>query len=219
MGYPRWWRPGRQQRCSRTGSRSWSTARRGQSKSCPGRNECETPLVQDGGMSGAAEVTIRYAREADLEAIQRIYNHEVATGTATWDEEPWPMEKRRTWFAEHDALCPLLVAEAGGRVVGFASLSKMSQKSGWRFTREDTIYLDPAWRGCGLGRRLLGELLQEAWRIGMHAVVATISSENSASIELHRSLGFEVVGTLRETGLKFGRRLSTTYMQLVRAEE
>ncbi len=167
-------------------------------------------------MTVAAEVIVRYAREADLEAIQRIYNHEVLNGTATWDEEPWPMEKRIAWFAEHDALSPLLVAEAHGQVVGFAALSKMSQKSGWRFTREDTIYLDAAWRGKGLGRRLLGDLLEEAWRMGMHVVAASITSENEVSIALHRALGFEVVGTLREAGLKFGRRLDTTYMQVLR---
>lgn len=167
-------------------------------------------------MTVAAEVIVRYAREADLEAIQRIYNHEVLNGTATWDEEPWPMEKRLAWFAEHDALSPLLVAEAYGQVVGFAALSKMSQKSGWRFTREDTIYLDAAWRGKGLGRRLLGDLLEEAWRMGMHVVAASITSENEVSIALHRALGFEVVGTLREAGLKFGRRLDTTYMQVLR---
>lgn len=169
-------------------------------------------------MTATTGVVVRHARESDLEAIQRIYNHEVAHGTATWDEEPWPMERRHAWFTEHDALCPLLVAEADGQVVGFAALSRMSQKSGWRFTREDTIYLDPGWRGRGLGKRLLGALLAEAWRIGMHVVAASITSENEVSIALHRRLGFEVVGTLREAGLKFGRRLSTTYMQVVRPE-
>ena len=151
----------------------------------------------------------------DLPAIHRIYNHEILTGTATWDEEPWTMEHRRAWFAEHDASTPVLVAECDGVVAGFAYLSKMSQKSGWRFTRENTIYIDEAFRGRGIGKVLLTALLDEARRIGMHLVVAAISSENAVSIELHRGLGYSMVGTMNEAGLKFGRWLGATYMQRI----
>ncbi len=165
-------------------------------------------------MSLAIDVRIRPATEADLPAIQRIYNDEIIAGVATWDEEPWTMEQRRHWFAEHDQSQPVLVAECGGQVAGFAYLTRMSQKSGWRFTREDTIYLDPEFRARGIGRVLLTALIEEARRVGIHVVVASITTENEVSIHLHRSLGFEVVGTLREAGLKFGRRLDTCYLQL-----
>jgi phosphinothricin acetyltransferase len=165
-------------------------------------------------MNAPANLLVRPAREDDLGAIQRIYNDEILTGTATWDEEPWTMEQRLAWFAGHDASTPVLVAECdGGAVAGFAYLTKMSQKSGWRFTREDTIYIDEAYRGRGIGNALLTALLDEARRIGVHLVVASITSENEVSIGLHRGLGFEMVGTLKEAGLKFGRRLDTTYMQ------
>jgi len=160
-------------------------------------------------------VNVRKAREDDLPAIQRIYNDEILTGTATWDEAPWTMERRRDWFAGHDDLTPVLVAEAAeGNVAGFAYLSRMSEKSGWRFTREDTIYLDPAFRGRGVGRVLLEALLEEARRIGLRLIVASITSENAASIALHRGCGFETVGTFRNAGFKFGRWLDTTDMQL-----
>ena len=168
-----------------------------------------------------AAVPVRPAIEGDLEAIQRIYNHAILTTTATWDEEPWPVDRRRAWWAEHQAPGPeqpVLVAEAGGGVVGFACLALMSQKSGWRFTRENTIYVDEAWRRKGIGRVLLAALIAEAERIGLRLLVASITSDNVASIGLHTQFGFETVGTLKDAGWKFGRRHSTTYMQR-RSEE
>ena len=162
-----------------------------------------------------ADVTIRPATEADLEAINRIYNHEIAHGTATWDIEPWSMERRRDWWASHsDPLQPVIVAERDGTVVGFAYLTYMSQKVGWRFTREDTIYIDESCRGQGLGRVLLGATLDAAREIGARLIVASITSTNEASINLHRQFGFEVMGTLRNAGYKFERWLDTTYMQV-----
>ncbi len=159
------------------------------------------------------EIAIRRAEEEDLPAIQRIYNDEILTGTATWDEAPWTMERRRAWFAEHDRMSPILVAlAANGDVAGFAYLSRMSDKSGWRFAREDTIYLAPAYRGRGVGRVLLEALLGEARTIGLRVIVASITSENAASVALHRRCGFEIVGTLKNAGFKFGRWLDTTYM-------
>jgi phosphinothricin acetyltransferase len=158
---------------------------------------------------------VRPATAADLPAINRIYNEEIETGTATWDEDPWTMDQREAWFASHDATQPVLVAQAAaGDVAGFAYLSLMSAKSGWRFTREDTVYLDPAYRGKGIGRLLLTTLLDEAKVIGLRLIIASITWDNAASIGLHRALGFEVVGTLHNAGFKFGRWIDTTYMQL-----
>ena len=169
-----------------------------------------------------SSVQVRPANEGDLEAIDRIYNHAILTTTATWDEEPWPMERRRAWWEEHRAPGPeqpVLAAQSRGVVVGFAYLTLMSQKSGWRFTRENTIYIDEGWRRKGIGALLLGALLAEAHRLGVRLVVASITSDNDASIALHGRFGFEVVGTLRDAGWKFGRRHSTTYMQRLIGDE
>ncbi len=163
----------------------------------------------------AGAVHIRPAVPADLPAIQRIYNDEIEIGTATWDEAPWTTEQRADWFAAHDRMQPVLVAEAtNGDVAGFAYLSLMSNKSGWRFTREDTIYIHPAYRGHGIGRQLLSALLDEARGLKLRLIVASITWDNAASIALHRSLGFETMGTLHNAGFKFGRWMDTTYMQL-----
>jgi L-amino acid N-acyltransferase YncA len=165
-----------------------------------------------------ASPAIRPATVGDLAAIQAIYNDEILHGTATWDEEPWPLAKRRAWFAEHDALSPVLVAECAGRFAGFAYLSPCSPKSGWRFSREDTIYIDKEMRGAGVGTRLLAALLEEARRLDLNLIIASITSDNEASLTLHAHAGFEVVGTHRQAGFKFGRWLDTTLMQRVLRE-
>lgn len=165
-------------------------------------------------MKTATSVAIRPARESDLPDILRIYNDAIANGVATWDEAPWTMDQRREWFEHHDDTQPVLVAETEGQFAGFAYLTLMSAKSGWRFTREDTIYIDPAFQGRGIGRELLAALLDRARELGLRLIVASITSTNEASLQLHASLGFEAVGTLRNAGFKFGEWLNTTYMQL-----
>lgn len=165
-------------------------------------------------MAITAAIAVRDAIAADLDGINRIYNHAILTSTATWDEEPWSISKRVDWFYEHGPLTPVLVLEVEGAVSGFACLSLMSQKSGWRFTREDTIYVDERVRGQGFGRILLGALLQRARELQLRLMVASISSGNTASIALHRAFGFEVMGELSNAGYKFDQWQSTTYMTL-----
>ncbi len=165
-------------------------------------------------MTTITGVRVRTANEPDLRAIHTIYNDAIRTTTATWDEEPWTMARREAWFAEHDASTPVLVAECEGLIAGFAYLTRMSAKSGWRFTREDTIYIDPAYHRRGIGRALLSALLDRARELGLRLIVATISADNSASIALHERMGFELVGTLHHSGYKFGQWLDTSYYQL-----
>jgi phosphinothricin acetyltransferase len=148
-----------------------------------------------------------------MEHILRIYNEEILHGVATWDEAPWTMERRKAWFAGHDESTPVLVAEVEGEFAGFAYLSMLSDKAGWRFSREDTIYLDPKFHGQGIGKILLVALLEEGRRIGVNLVVASITSSNAASLALHKRLGFEFVGEWHEAGFKFGKWMDTTYLQ------
>lgn len=160
---------------------------------------------------------IRAATAADLTAINAIYNREVREGVATWDEAPWSRAQRDAWFAEHagDATQPVLVADAAGVVAGFAYLSLVSPKRGYRFTREDTLYIDPAQQRRGLGLRLLEALLAEARMHRLHAIVAKIEAGNAASIALHERCGFAATGRERELGFKFGRWLDLVTMQLL----
>ena len=159
-------------------------------------------------------MTIRRAADSDLEAVNRIYNLEIETGTATWDLEPWTTEQRRAWFAGHDELTPVLVAEVDGEVAGFAYVMLVSAKAGWRFTREDSIYIDERYRGRRIGDRLLAALLDVMRELGVRLVIASITSSNEASIRLHAKYGFEAMGEMRNAGHKFGQWMNTTYMQV-----
>ena len=158
---------------------------------------------------------IRDATFADLDAINAIYNHEVLHGTATWDYEPWPIERRREWFAARDATTPTLVTEADGRVVGYAFLSEFRPRPGYRHTREDSVYVLESMRGQRVGDALLAALVERARVLGVHCVIGIIEATNAASIRLHLNHGFDDAGTMREVGRKFGRWLDITTVQLV----
>lgn len=161
-------------------------------------------------------VIIRPATVADVAAINALYNYEIRTGVASFDEVEWPHERRAAWFEAHQSDAqPVFVAEDdAGDVIGFASLTLMSDKSGYRFTRENTVIITPAWHGKGVGRALMSALIFEARRLGLRLLVALVTSTNEASIRLHQSLGYEVMGTLRNAGYKFDQWHSTVYLQL-----
>jgi L-amino acid N-acyltransferase len=167
------------------------------------------------------DVHVRPALERDLEAIQRIYNHEILTGTATWDLAPWPDAQRREWWAEHaaDPSIPVLVADVEGasglEVGGFAYLSIYRAKAGYRYTRETSVYVDPRFHRRGVGRALMEVQLASARALGLHALMAVIEAENVASLELHARLGFERVSHKRQVGRKFGRWLDSVEMELL----
>ena len=159
---------------------------------------------------------VRPATVADLPYIHAIYNDAILTTTATWDEAPWPYAQREAWWHEHaeDPGQPVFAAEIDGEFAGFAYLSLYRPKSGYRFTRENTVYVEPRFHGQGVGRALLECVLGAARSLDVHTVIAVIESTNEASLALHRSLGYEVVGTEREVGFKFNRWLDSTYMQV-----
>ena len=159
-------------------------------------------------------VLLRPATQADLAAINEIYNFYVRTSTATFDLEEVRPEERRQWFDQHGERYPVLVAEAAGAVVGWCSASPFRLRPGYRHTVEDSVYLQDTWRGRGVGRLLLAALLREVERLGYHSVMALIGdSANEASVRLHASLGFRQVGIEQEVGYKFGRWLDVVLMQ------
>ena len=161
---------------------------------------------------------LRLATEGDLEAINRIYNREVREGVATWELDEWPAEQRLTWFrARSMDEEPVFVAEAEGPdgVIGFAYLTKYRGRRGYRFTRENTVMVAPAYQRRGIGRLLLSELVEAGRRMGLHSLLAFIDRENEGSIALHRGLGYQQVGAEVETGHKFGQWRSSVELQLL----
>jgi L-amino acid N-acyltransferase len=157
--------------------------------------------------------TLRPARPDDLEALRAIYNHAVQHTTASYDYEPRSAEQQVAWFAAKTAAgYPVIVAEQHGQPVGFASYGSFRAWAGYRFTVEHSVYVQEAARRQGLASALVSAVLAAARAQGLHTMVAAIDAANTGSIELHRKLGFEEAGVLREVGFKFDRWLDLAFM-------
>ncbi len=158
---------------------------------------------------------IRDATEADLAAIRDIYNHAVEHTTAIWNETVVDLDNRREWFAMRRARnFPVLVAEKDGKIAGYASYGDWRAFEGFRHTVEHSVYVEKDHQGAGIGKQLMKALIKRAGENGIHVMIAGIEAGNQASIALHEKLGFRNGGTFHEVGIKFGRWLDLTFMEL-----
>ena len=160
--------------------------------------------------------TIRPCLDADVPAITAIYAHHVETGTASFETEPpdeAEMRRRRDALVKNRY--PYFVAEVGGKVCGYAYAGPYRTRPAYRHSVEDSVYVGTAAQRRGIGRALLHSLIRACVNRGFRQMVAIIGdSSQTASIGLHRTMGFEVVGTLRNVGYKHERWLDTVFMQL-----
>ena len=158
---------------------------------------------------------IRDATPADLPEIQAIYAHHVLHGTGTFEEEPPSIEEMAVRYRKVvDHGWAWLVASDATGVLGFAYYSQFRDRSAYRYTAEDSIYIRDDVRGQGVGKALGARMIDIATQAGFRTMIAVIGdSENVGSIGVHASLGFQHVGTLRSAGLKFGRWLDVVQMQ------
>jgi phosphinothricin acetyltransferase len=157
-------------------------------------------------------VHIRLARPQDGEALLAIYNEEVG-GLTTFDLVPRSLRDQERWLADHSGAHPAVVAEDGGVVVGFGSLGPYRSRPAYATTVEDSVYVHADHRGRGVGRALLGDLVRLATLHGFHSVIGRIVGDNEASVTLHRSCGFTLIGVEREVGRKLGRWLDVAVLQ------
>ncbi len=168
---------------------------------------------------------IRLAAPGDAEAIRAIYNVEVLGSTNTFDMVARTKKEQESWLLEHRGVHPAIVAVEPAttdegyvgadneRVLGFGSLSPFRDRSGYAATAENSVYVDRAQRGRGIGRALLAELLTLASAHGFHSVIARIAGHNETSIGLHKAAGFELVGVEREVGRKHRQWLDVVELQ------
>ncbi len=160
-------------------------------------------------------VAIRSSREDDIGEIAAIYRHHVLHGVASFEEIP-PGEdevarRRRAILA---LKLPYLVAERSGQMVGYCYASRYRARSAYRFTLEDSIYVDARELGRGIGRALLSSLLERCCDLGYRQMVAVIGgSDQWPSIRLHETLGFTRAGLLPAVGFKFGSWIDCVLMQ------
>jgi L-amino acid N-acyltransferase YncA len=158
-------------------------------------------------------VRLRPAIRTDLPAITRIYNEAILTTTATFDTKPQTIRERAVWFNKHGGHYPVLVAQIGREVVGWACLSPWSDRDGYKITGETSFYVHSKFRRRGIGRKLKLAIIEEARRLGFRSLIARVADGSDASLHLNRAAGFELVGTLKQVGEKFGRLLDVHVLQ------
>jgi phosphinothricin acetyltransferase len=160
-------------------------------------------------------IHIRKAQRNDVPMITEIYNEAIMTTVATFDTTPKTIEEQKTWFESHGIKNPIMVAELDGRIVGWGSLSKWSDRCAYTDTAEISLYVREEHQGKGVGKKLMKRILDEGGRQGLHVVIARITEGNNVSISLHKSMGFFHIGVMKEVGVKFGKRLDVHLMEKV----
>jgi phosphinothricin acetyltransferase len=160
-------------------------------------------------------VKLRSARREDLDSITEIYNEAIIKTAATFDTEPKTVEDQKKWFDDHEAKNPILVAELNGVIVGWASLSKWSDRCAYSDTAEISLYIQEGHQGKGIGKYLIEAIVKEGEKTGLHTIIARITEGNESSLHLHRSVGFTHIGIMKEVGKKFDKRLDVHLMQKI----
>ena len=159
-------------------------------------------------------MVIRPAKPDDLAAINTIYNYYVARSTCVWTTQPCSDAERKAWYQEHGPSMPVLVAEHGGRVVGWSALGSFRAAYTAAGTLEDSIYVHHDFLRQRIGSQLLQALIEAARRLGHRSILANISADQTPSVRLHEKFGFQKVAHLREVGQKFHQRFDAIYLQL-----
>jgi L-amino acid N-acyltransferase YncA len=166
-------------------------------------------------------VIVRDATAADMDQVQSIYAYYVTRSAATFEESPPSVEEmRRRLESVQGRGLPYLVAEDKGEIVGYCYAGPWRERSAYRYTVEDSIYVAPFIQRRGVGRILLGELIERCAGLGYRRMISVIGdSANLGSISLHRTLGFCQEGVLRGVGLKFGRWVDVVIMHRVLGDD
>ena len=174
-----------------------------------------TNIASRPGRSSGTSIEIREAAETDIPEIQSIYAHHVLHGTGTFEEIPPSLEEmaRRFQDGQQRGWAWLVAVDATG-VLGFAYYAQFRSRVAYRFAAENSVYVREDVRGQGVGKALVGRLIEAATVRGFRQMVAVIGdSDNVGSIGVHASLGFHRAGVLRSVRMKFGRWLDAVYMQ------
>jgi L-amino acid N-acyltransferase len=162
----------------------------------------------------SGSVRVRDAGEWDCAAIASIYNQAIEAGGSTFHEQAVAADYFRA-AVKGSSRESLLVLEDGDQVLGWGSVKQYSDRSGYRFCCETSIYLEQRSRGQGLGRILQQALIQTAAALGYHHIVLKIVASNQGSIRFHERFGFELVGIQKEIGFTQGRWQDVAIMQLI----
>jgi L-amino acid N-acyltransferase len=155
--------------------------------------------------------------ESYSQQILAIFNEAILNSTALYDYHPRSLESMTGWFAaKRKGNYPVIGAVSeSGELLGFASYGVFRGWPAYKYSVEHSVYVAASHRGKGIGKRLLQRILEEAEAQDYHVLVGGIDSQNTVSIALHRTLGFQYAGTLRQVGFKFGRWLDLDLYQMI----
>lgn len=150
-------------------------------------------------------------------AILAIFNDAILNSTALYDYKPRTMQMMAAWFeTKAKGKFPVIgIEDESGDLIGFASYGTFRAFPAYKYTVEHSVYVDARFRGRGIGKRLLTEIIGPAERQGYHVLVGAIDAANAASIALHEGLGFQRCGTIRQAGFKFGRWLDLVFYERI----
>jgi L-amino acid N-acyltransferase YncA len=160
-------------------------------------------------------VAIRKAELKDLPAITDIYNEAILHTTATFDTQTKTVDEQKIWFAKHGEKYPIIVAQEGEKIIGWASMSQWSDRCAYAATAEASLYVKEGYQGKGVGRQLSVAMLKAGKDAGLHTAIIRIAGDNEVSIKLAESLGFQHIGVMREVGQKFDKLLDVYMMQII----
>jgi L-amino acid N-acyltransferase YncA len=160
-----------------------------------------------------AVIHIRDAVAEDATALAVIYNQGIVDRIATLETEERTPEERRAWLDARDPRHPVILAVADGQAAGFGSLNVFNPRRAYDHVADFSIYIERAWRGKGVGSRLLEALIERARQIGYHKLVLSAFPFNEGGVALYKKFGFRVVGIYKEQGLLDGRWVDTIIME------
>ena len=160
------------------------------------------------------EIKIRPYQIEDAPILLEIINYNILNATALYDYEPRTLENQVAILKEKLSKgFPVIVATENEMVVGFGYYSEFRFREAYKFTVEHSVYAHPNHLGKGIGKSILENLILLAKAQKLHTMIGVIDAENQSSIEFHKKFGFEIVGTIKESGFKFNRWLHSVFMQ------
>jgi len=160
-----------------------------------------------------SEIQIRPAKPADAGAIADIYNQGIEDRIATLETNLRTPDERRQWLAARSPRHPVIVAEAGGQVVGWGSLNVFNARKAYDSVADFSVYVERGWRGKGVGNRLLTRLIELGRELGYHKLVLSAFPWNTGGMALYQKLGFRTVGIHKEQGRLDGKWVDTIIME------
>ena len=157
---------------------------------------------------------IRPVTASDARQIVDIYNDYILNTTISFETVPLTVEQMQRRIEEIASHCPYIVWEEADEIAGYCYAHPWKERAAYHLTLETTVYLSPKYFRKSIGTKLMQRLIDDCRKMGFKVLIACITADNEASIEMHRQLGFKQVSYFEQVGEKFGKMLDVVDMQL-----